>query len=106
MEPQLVNLPPVPLPQNSSSQLKEFHKSTIVFILACVQLGFYVYTLITLRVNEYFPPVLLLPSFLFLIPSLLIVFTKNKSVYKFAKVIIIMEYIASLPLIISFIFGI
>ena len=90
MEP-LITPPPVPLPPNNSS-ITGFHKSKVILVLAYIQLGFYVvrFFLVGLMASfsmRSFSPIV------FLIPAILIIFTKNKSTYRVARIFLILEYI-------------
>lgn len=90
MEP-LTTPPPVPLPPNTPS-MAGFHKSKVILVLAYIQLGFYVIRFFLTGLMASFS-VFSLTSIIFLLPAILIIFTKNKSVYKVARVFLILEYI-------------
>lgn len=90
MEPQIPTPTPVPLPTNPTSGLKDFKKSKIILILAYIQLGVYVLSLLGRIVNI---GSLLSTSFIYLIPAVLVVLTKNQKVYKIARVFLIIEWL-------------
>jgi len=90
MEP-LTIPPPVPLPPNVSPIIG-FHKSKVILVLAYIQLGFYVVRFFLMGLVASFS-MFSLTSIIFLLPAILILFTKNKSVYKVARIFLILEYI-------------
>jgi len=89
MEQTILTPPPVPVaPKNSSV---EFHKSKIILLLAYIQLGLFFIPLLANMARSYsnFVPFSILTT----IPSFLIIFTKNKLIYKTASVLIVIEYV-------------
>ncbi len=96
MEPQIPNSTLVPLPPDKTIEQKEFKKSKIILVLAYLQVTFYIvrFLLGSLNINLFS-----LTSAFFLIPAIIIIFTKNESLYKIAKILLIIEL---LYIIISF----
>ncbi|MEK7585938.1 MAG: hypothetical protein AAB477_01745 [Patescibacteria group bacterium] len=104
MEPTLTTPPPVPLPPIGASTVKDFRKSKFILVLAYIQLGLFVFSLISNMARVHLPFLSISPSIIFLIPSLLVVFTKSKGVYKVARILLIIEYLLIPLFIIGFLF--
>lgn len=90
MEPQILIPPPVPIPPSVDLISQEFHKSIVILVLAYIQIGLYVFYLISEMANTY---MLSFTPIIFLVPAILIVFTKNEAVYKVSRVLLIIEYL-------------
>jgi hypothetical protein len=90
MEPNLTTPPPVPLPPSAPLPPQKFHKSRITLFFAYLPLALYLLSLI----NIYGSPFAFIRpgQILWLIPSLVVIFSKNKSAYTAAKIFLIIEY--------------
>lgn len=88
--PTSVLTPPSPgtaVPVIASNQ---FEKSRLIVFLAYLQLALYVITLLR---NSFDISMSFLVLTISLIPALLVIFTKNKTTYKVARIVLILEYI-------------
>lgn len=87
MDPKIV-VPPVPVPPSKN----DFKKSKVILVLAYIQLIFIIVIFISMLIKErfYFFSVSNLIS---VIPSILVITTKNKTTYTIVKILLILEYI-------------
>jgi hypothetical protein len=92
----LLTPPPVPVPQRST--VKAFHKSQLIIVIAYIQMVIYAISfLIPLIFKGGFGGSM---SIVFIIPALVVVFTKSESAYRIARIFLIFEYIFIIGVII------
>ncbi len=103
--------PPVPVP--TRALVKEFYKSKVILVIAYIQIaGYFFFALRELFDDGFFDGGIfdVMGYFfglkiLFLVPALVIIFAKNQSAYKIARIFLIVECVLfAVPLLLLFIF--
>lgn len=89
MNPNLPNIPSIPTPPVNSNQ-KEFRKNSIIVFFAGIQLIGFLFTFIKIFNGRSFTGLF---SGIFIIPAIIIIFTKNERHYNLARGILIFEII-------------
>lgn len=99
--PPIITPPPVPIPERVA--IKAFHKSAIILIIAYIQMVVYAFSFLM--------PLIFrgglggFTSIIFIIPALIVVFTKSESSYKIARIFLIIECVLLIfPIILFLIF--
>ncbi|MDQ5971316.1 MAG: hypothetical protein QG566_262 [Patescibacteria group bacterium] len=95
--PPIITPPPVPIPV--SAVVKEFHKSKVILVIAYIQLVIYAFLfLLPIIFNRSSGSFAIL---LFIVPALVIIFTKSPSAYRIARIFFIVELVLTIvPMII------
>lgn len=99
MELPTITPPPVPIPQRAT--VRAFQKSLLILIMAYIQIGFYVLFIFRGVFERVFfdggtfgfMGSFLSSNILFLIPALVVVFSKNQLAYRIARIFLIVEYV-------------
>lgn len=93
MDQVLVTPPPVPTPPSGYNKPPEFHKSNTILVIAYIILGLAGLSILMNFARYAYAPMssLYSPSLPGILPALFVIFTKNKTTYKIAKAIMILE---------------
>ncbi|MCC6323313.1 hypothetical protein IT400_00820 [Candidatus Nomurabacteria bacterium] len=104
--PPIITPPPVPIPNRAIS--KEFHKSQAIVALAYIQVGLFLLSILSSVLVFFDDYYISRPSLIFIVPALIILFSKNDSTYKIARILLIIAcfaFIGPLGRTLLFLFG-